>query len=57
MTAGSGMWNGWGPANCELGDGRPIAGEIAEVKLCQRCIDVALHMGELQRERTARAAA
>lgn len=47
----------WIPANCELGDGRPIAGEIADIKLCLRCILVALRMGELERERLARTAA
>lgn len=45
------------PPTCDLQDGRPTAGEIAGVHLCQRCIDVALYLGELEAERVARAAA
>lgn len=42
---------------CELGDGRPAAGSIADVTLCQVCIDVALYLGKLEAERVARVAA
>lgn len=55
MNAGS---NGWSPGaqhgTCELQDGRPFVGEIAGVKLCQECIDVALELGEKERTRIAR---
>jgi len=43
--------------SCELQDGRPIVGEIAGVRLCQRCIDVALYLGKLEADRRERVAA
>ncbi|MGK2934336.1 MAG: hypothetical protein ACSLFE_03720 [Gemmatimonadaceae bacterium] len=58
MMAATNAWSaGAQHGTCELQDGRPIAGEIAEIKLCRRCIDVALYLGELERERVARLAA
>lgn len=48
MIAASNRWSpGAYHGTCELQDGRPVAGEIAGVKLCQRDIDVVHELAEL----------
>lgn len=55
MIAASNRWSpGAYHGTCELQDGRPVAGEIAEIKLCQRCIDVALELAAIERDRITR---